>query len=74
MGMYQKEGFNRLAKLIALLGFIAAYTVLFITGGRLYLHIIFIAYPVISSLYALGFFVCTRLIYWVIDGFKASKD
>ena len=74
MKMYQNLGFNRLAKLIALLVFVATYTVLIVQAYSINEEQAFIVFPIVSIIGALGAFLLTRLVYWVIDGFIESKD
>ena len=74
MKMYQKPGFNRLAKMIAILGFIATYITLIVFEGSVNGEEAFIVFPIVSIIAALGAFVLTRLVYWVVDGFSQSND
>ena len=74
MKMYQKTGFNRLSKLIALLGFVVTYIILLVEEHSISPSEAFIEFPIASIIGALCAFLLTRLVYWVIDGFTQSKD
>lgn len=74
MKMYQKTGFNRLAKLIALLGFVVTFITLLVEARSVSDDQLFIAFPIASIIGALCAFLLTRLVYWVIDGFTQSKN
>jgi len=74
MKMYQKSGFNRLAKLIAVLGFAVTYITLIVIESRVSEKEAFIVFPIVSIIGALAAFIVTRLVYWVVDGFNESKD
>lgn len=73
MGIYNKQGYRRLAILIAIITFIATYTILVMTTYSVDEADMFVVIPIVSSLWAAGVFVLTRIVYWVIDGF-ISKD
>jgi len=74
MKIYQKPGFNRLAKLITVLGFFVTYITLIVTEYGVNEEEAFIEFPILSIIVALVVFLVTRLVYWVFDGFLESKD
>lgn len=74
MKMYQKSGFNRLAKLIAVLGFSVTYITLIIIAPRVGEEEALIVFPIVSIGGAIAAFLVTRSVYWVVDGFNESKD
>jgi len=73
MSLYKEQGYRRLAVLIAIIAFIVTYTALCMNEYRVQPEEAFIGFPIVSVLTAGGAFILTRIIYWVIDGFK-SKD
>ena len=73
MKTYEQEGYNRLAKLLSIIAFIVTFIILSATIRRLQPEHIFIAFPIASILVAALVFFITRIIYWVIDGFKKEN-
>ncbi len=74
MKLYQKSGYNRLAKLISLLGVVLTYIILTVIEYSVQTEEALIVFPIMSILSGLGTFLLTRLVYWVIDGFNESKN
>ena len=74
MGIYKEAGFNRLAKLIAIVAFFLTFATLLIILSGVNGDVAFIIIPIISLFGAAGAFIFTRLVYWVIDGFKKNDD
>jgi len=74
MSIYKQKGFNRLAKLIAIMSFFITYIILYVMSYNLDNEEVFVVFPIVSLLCSVGAFVFTRLVYWVIDGFKDSED
>lgn len=75
MKLYQHEGYKRLSILIAIVGFICTY-ILFINdeSGYVTATLAFIAFPIVSAIVAVGIYIFTRIVYWVIDGFRKQED
>ena len=74
MKLYQKSGYNRLAKLISLLGVVLTYIILTVIEYSVQTEEALIVFPIMSIHSGLGTFLLTRLVYWVIDGFNESKN
>jgi len=72
MKLYQHEGYKRLSILIAIVGFICTYIVLF--DDREPATTVFIIFPIVSAIVAVGIYIFTRSVYWVIDGFRQKGN
>lgn len=71
MKLYQQTGYKRLAILISILGFIVTLMTLIILENHVDKGDVG-DFLVASSLIAVGVYIMTRLVYWVIDGFSSS--
>lgn len=73
----KKEGFRRLAILIAAGSFFVTYLILWIveeSGGRVSEEEAFIQFPIVSIIVAGIIWGFTKGVYWVIDGFRKQND
>ncbi len=70
MKMYEQAGYNRLAKLIAMLSFpVSLVALIAINEGSWSTDEV-----IVSAMAIPVAFIVTRLVYWVIDGFKKPKN
>ncbi len=67
MGLYQQPGYKRLAITIPIVVFVGAL----ITMG--FLEETFGASCAVSVVFSILSYAVTRLVYWIIDGFKSHK-
>ena len=74
MKLYDHTGYKRLTFLIAIVGFIFMYIILVKYNRRAAELEVFIIFPIISALTALLIYALTRIIYWVVDGFRSEKE
>jgi len=72
MKLYQHEGYKRLSIFIAIVGFICTYITLFNDSGPA--KEVFIISPIVSIIGAVGIYIFTRIVYWVIDGFRKKEN
>jgi len=73
MKLNDRVGFKRLARLMAILTFFVIYIILYSNERIVSGEEALIQFPIISLIVAISVYILIRSIYWVADGFLASK-